>query len=162
MKNIEIKPVLSALALSATLALTGCASNGGGGNVLGGLDNGQLGAVAGTIAGAAIGNEFGSGSGKDLMRIVGAVVGGVIGAQMGSANQKRIFSTLDNTPNNQTTTWKDQQQTYRVTPVNYYQGTLNGQMTTCRNYKMDVLIDGRMQQINGRACRNAAAQWIAQ
>jgi surface antigen len=44
--------------------------------------------------------------------------------------------------------------------VNKYEGNVNGNRTVCRDYVMDAWIDGRMQQVKGRACKNNRGEWV--
>lgn len=157
MKKSGTKSILATTALASTLFLSGCVTGPGGG----GLTNDQASAITGTIVGAALGDKFGEGRGRKAMRLLGAALGGYIGAQMSAANQQKVYSSLNNNSNNQATSWSDNSNRYTVTPTSTFQGNVNGHSSICRTYKMDAWIDGRLQQVNGRACKNAAGQWVA-
>ena len=140
---------LIAVTLSSSVVLTGC----------GGVSNEQSHAIAGSVLGGVIGRQFGDGSGRDVMTIVGAVVGGMIGGNMGRGldqqDQQRVSQTLETAPNYQKVAWNNPNTNtqYELTPV-------NGAGQQCRDYVMDAWIDGRMQQVKGRACKNEQGQWV--
>ena len=142
--------------LSSSLILTGC----------GGTSREQTGAIVGSVVGGAVGHQFGKGKGKHVMTVVGAVAGGLIGGnvarEMDRQDQQRVNHTLETAPNYKKVAWENDQtnQKYTFTPVNQYEGNVNGQLTQCRDYVMDAWIDGRMQQVKGRACKNEQGQWI--
>ena len=147
---------LMALTLSSTALLSGC----------GATSNEQSHTIAGSVIGGAIGHQFGKGDGKNAMTIVGAIVGGMIGGNVGrrldQEDQRRVNQTLESSPNYQKVAW-DNQNTgtqYEFTPVNKYEGRVNGTRTICRDYVMDAWINGRKQQVNGRACKNNRGQWV--
>lgn len=148
---------LVTLTLSTSVLLGGCSSN---------PSNEQTHTIAGSVIGGIIGHQFGKGDGKDAMTIVGAVVGGMIGGNIGrrldEEDQRRVSQTLETAPNYQKVAWDNQRTAakYEFTPVNKYEGRVNGTRTICRDYVMDAWIDGRKQQVNGRACKNNRGQWI--
>ncbi len=147
---------LIALTLSSSALLTGC----------GATSNEQSHTILGSVVGGAIGRQFGKGDGKHAMTILGAVVGGMVGGQAGrrldAKDQQKVSRSLETTPNYQKVAWNNPKTNtqYEFTPINKYQGRVNGTQTQCRDYVMDAWIDGRMQQVNGRACKNNRGQWI--
>ncbi len=159
MKSL-LKPIftsgLIALTLSSTLLMSGCSN----------VSREQDHTIAGTIVGGAIGRQFGDGDGRDAMTIIGAIAGGMIGGKVGREldreDQQKVSQTLESTPNYQKVAWNNPSTNtqYKFTPVNRYEGKVNGSRTTCRDYVMDAWIDGRMQQVRGRACKNTQGQWI--
>jgi len=140
---------LVALTLSSTMTLTGCGAS----------SNEQTHTILGSVIGGALGHQFGKGDGKNAMTIVGAIVGGMIGGNMGRGldqrDQQKVNRTLDTAPNYQKVAWNNQNTNtqYEFTPV-------NGAGQQCRDYVMDAYIDGRMQQVKGRACKNNQGQWV--
>nr|WP_299876383.1 glycine zipper 2TM domain-containing protein [uncultured Cocleimonas sp.] len=124
------------------------------------------GAIAGSVLGGVVGHQFGKGSGKTAMTVIGAVVGGMVGGNIGRGldqeDQRRISQSLETTPDNQRVAWDNPntKTNYEFTPINKYEGNVNGQQTQCRDYVMDAWIDGRKQQVHGRACKNSNGQWI--
>ncbi len=147
---------LIAITLTSSAFLSGC----------GATSNEQSHAILGSVLGGAAGRQFGKGDGKHAMTIVGAVLGGMIGGNMGrrldQRDQQKISQSLEQTPNYQKVAWNNNNTNtqYEFTPVNKYEGNVNGTRTQCRDYVMDAWIDGRMQQVNGRACKNSRGQWI--
>jgi len=160
MKTFNKKSILTsglvALALSTSVMLNGCA----------GASNEQTHTIAGSVLGGVIGHQFGKGDGQKAMTIVGAIVGGMIGGNMGRRldrnDSQRVAQSLESTPNYQKVAWNNENTNtqYEFTPVNKYQGKINGYQTQCRDYVMDAYIEGRMQQVKGRACKNSQGQWV--
>lgn len=147
---------LIALTFSSSVVLTGCA----------GTSNEQTHTIMGSVLGGVAGRQFGKGSGRDAMTIVGAVVGGMIGGNMGRnldhKDKQQVSHALDTAPNYRKVAWNNPNSNtdFEFTPVNKHEGTVNGYRTQCRDYVMDAWIDGRMQQVKGRACRNNQGQWV--
>jgi hypothetical protein len=73
---------LSAIALAATFALSGCG--------VAPMNNAQTGAMAGAVLGGVAGNQVGKGQGKTAATIVGTMVGSAVGGQVG-AQQDRYY-----------------------------------------------------------------------
>lgn len=147
---------LIAITLSSTVMMSGCS------NTSAEQDH----TIAGTIIGGVIGRQFGKGDGRDAMTVIGAIAGGMIGGKVGreldQEDRRKVSQTLESTPNHQKVAWNnpDTNTDYKFTPVNKYEGKVNGTRTVCRDYVMDAWIDGQMQQVRGRACKNNKGQWI--
>jgi len=160
MKTFNKKSILTsglvALTLSTSVMLNGCA----------GASNEQTHTIAGSVLGGVIGHQFGKGDGQKAMTVVGAIVGGMIGGNMGRRldrnDAQRVSQSLESTPNYQKVAWNNENTNtqYTFTPVNKYEGKINGYQTQCRDYVMDAYIEGRMQQVKGRACKNNQGQWV--
>ncbi|MCK5896016.1 MAG: glycine zipper 2TM domain-containing protein [Cocleimonas sp.] len=146
--------------LSSTLMLTGC----GGGN----MSNEQLNTIVGSVVGGAVGHQFGKGDGQTVMTILGAAMGGYIGGQMGrdmnAYDQRKVSSALESAPNHQKVSWDNDNtnSAYDFTPINQYEGRVNGQRASCRDYIINAVdkATGRPMKVQGRACRNNRGQWI--
>ena len=161
--NIISKGLLTGT-LASALTLTGCATGpNGGGAPGGGITNDQAKVIAGTVLGGVIGRQFGKGDGRTVATIIGAVIGGYVGTVMSNQSRQRTNYALDRAPDYQPTTWTEPQTNnrYTVTPTNTYNAPVNGQQSVCRDYTMDAFIDGRMQQVKGRACKDTTGQWVA-
>ena len=146
--------------LASGLILSGCvASNGS----TGGITNDQARIIAGSVLGGVVGHQMGKGKGKQVMTVLGAVIGGYLGGMMSNQSRERTNYALESQANNQPTTWTEPETNnrYTVTPTRTYSGNVNGSQTVCRDYKMDAYIDGRLQQITGKACKDASGQWVA-
>lgn len=143
-------------ALSSVLILSGCSN----------VSKEQQGAITGSVIGGVVGHQFGGGSGKTAMTIIGAIAGGMIGGNIGRGldqqDQQRVNQSLETASNNQKVAWENTntKTNYEFTPTNKYDGNVNGQPTQCRDYVMDAWIDGRQQQVKGRACKNNQGQWV--
>lgn len=121
-----------------------------------------IGAVLGGAVGAAAGSQFGKGDGRTLATIGGAVLGALVGGNLGRAmdqvDQNCVGQVLERTPNGRTVVWKnpDMNGEYKVTPTRTYQ-TRSG--TYCRDYQTRIVIDGRLENAYGTACRQADGTW---
>lgn len=135
---------------SATMVMSGCATNEKTGQVIGG------------VAGAAAGTQVGGGSGRTIATIggavLGAVVGGAVGGRMDDDDQRQTERALENAETGSSTKWVNPDTGYRyeVLPTNTYQSAA-GQ--PCRDYTMQAVIDGRNETINGTACRKSDGTW---
>ena len=161
MKTLTTKSVVTtgliSIVMASSAVLTGCA----------GASREQTSSIVGSVIGGAAGYQFGKGDGKKVATVLGAIAGGMIGGNIGRGldqqDQQRVSQTLETAPRNQKVAWNNPntQTNYEFTPVTEkYQGNVNGQATQCRDYVMDVFIEGRMQQVNGRACKNNSGQWV--
>lgn len=162
MKTLNTKKSIMTVGLitifmTSSAVLSGCA----------GASKEQTSAIVGSVIGGAAGYQFGKGKGKRVATVLGAIAGGMIGGNVGRGldqqDQQRVSQTLETAPKNQKVVWNNSNTNtnYEFTPVTEkYQGNVNGQATQCRDYVMDAFIDGRMQQVNGRACKNNNGQWV--
>ena len=145
---------------SSSLLLTGC----GGGN----MSNEQMNTIVGSVVGGAVGHQFGKGDGRTIMTILGVAMGGYIGGQMGrnmnSYDQRKVSGALNNTPNYKKVSWDNNEtnSSYDFTPINSYEGNVNGNRSQCRDYIINVRDKktGRPMEVQGRACRNSQGQWV--
>ena len=153
-----LKPLL-VTTFSSILVFSGCASGPNGS----GITAEQATIIAGAVAGGVAGHQMGGGKGKTAMTVLGVMLGGYLGGVMSNQSRQRTNYALDQAPNNAPTTWTEPKSNnrYTVTPTNTYNSNVNGQKTTCRDYNMDAYIDGRLQQVKGRACKDATGQWVA-
>ena len=157
--KIMIRTILAG-AMGLTIGLSGCSSSGG----ITGLDDEKTRTIAGTVIGGVVGHQFGKGRGRKLATVAGAVLGGYLAGAMSPYSRQRTNYALERAPNNSASTWTDPESNnqYTVTPTSTYNANIGGQNRKCRTYTMDAYIDGRMQQVKGKACRNANGQWISQ
>ena len=151
------------LSVAIAISLIGCATGGPkqtGGTLIGG--------VAGALAGA----QFGKGSGQLVGVALGALIGSQIGASIGQSMDEKdkqmvaqsAYSGLENQPDNSVVTWKN--------PNNNHSGSFVATNTqqvdshkVCRDYVQTVMIDGKQDEVHGRACRDlrdVQGQWIVQ
>jgi len=156
-KNSIMTVGLITIFMTSSAILSGCA----------GASKEQTSTIVGSVLGGAAGYQFGKGKGKRVATVLGAIAGGMIGGNVGRGldqqDQQRVSQTLESAPRNQKVVWNNSNTNtnYELTPVTEkYQGNVNGQATQCRDYVMDAYIDGRMQQVNGRACKNNNGQWV--
>ncbi|HYD99205.1 MAG TPA: hypothetical protein VEH84_07470 [Alphaproteobacteria bacterium] len=125
------------------------------------IDGRTVGQVLGGLAGAAAGTQIGSGSGQTAATIGGAVLGLLIGGELGSqiapADQACIASALDHAPDRRAVAWRDPDQdvAYRVVPTRSYESAGR----TCRDYHVEIGVDGRPESATGTACRQGDGTW---
>lgn len=129
---------------------------------IGKCDKATLGAVLGAAAGGAVGSKFGKGDGKILTSVGGAIIGALIGGNIGRAmdqvDQNCVGQVLERAPTGTTVRWQDPDKAadYKVTPTKTYQRS-DGRF--CREYQTRIVIDGRVENAHGTACRNADGSW---
>lgn len=118
--------------------------------------------LLGAAAGGVIGSQFGSGEGRlvgaAIGTFAGAALGGMIGQRMDERDrvlaQRTMMDTLECAADNQSRSWKN--------PNNNHCGNFTVTRTqempqshlVCRDYVHTVIIDGRQEQVHGRACRD--------
>lgn len=140
-----------AVFLSAVCLLSSCAE----------MNNSDVGTITGGVIGGLVGSQFGGGSGQVVAAAGGALVGAMIGDKIGQTMDKvdrmEMQKALETQKSGQATSWKnpDTGARYTVRPTKtYYQGT-----KPCRAYVTTAYIDGKRQQIHGRACRDSQGRW---
>jgi surface antigen len=134
-----------------TLSLIGCTQ----------VSNEGMGTVTGGVLGGLIGSQFGGGAGKVAAAaggaLLGAYLGGNIGKTMDKVDQMNMQRALETEPTGQSMHWQnpDNGNRYSVEPTKTYYS----QKQPCREYITRAVIDGKNQQIHGRACRQADGSW---
>lgn len=124
----------------------------------------QTGAAIGGILGGMLGKEMAGSNNRTAAIIagtlVGAAIGGAIGRSMDETDRLRLESTLERTPDYQTSTWRNPNTgtQYQATPIKTYQQS----GLDCREYRMNAVIDGRNETVLGTACRDSRGNWINQ
>jgi surface antigen len=154
MNKSSIKVV--ALMIGATMTgLVGCASNTQGQNT-------GLGVAGGAIAGGAIGAAVASGGTSIAVgAIAGGLIGGVIGYNMPSSDKVHMYHVMNNTPTHHHKHWKNKktQTSYNLTPTSNKMA-YNGN-AVCRHYDLTSMHNGKKQEVQGIACRQADGSWTA-
>jgi len=121
----------------------------------------QTGQVLGGVAGAAAGSQIGGGTGRTIATIggtvLGAAIGGAIGGRMDDNDLRQTGMVLENNTIGQNTVWVNPDTGYRydMQPTSTYQSASG----PCRDYRMQAVIDGRNETINGTACRQPDGSW---
>lgn len=147
--------ILVAIA-TLTLAIAGCATDQG--------QQQQTGTVVGGVLGGVLGSQIGGGRGTTAAIIVGtiagAAIGGNIGRTMDEVDRMRMAQTLETQPTGSSNQWRnpDSGANYTVTPTR----TFEQNQRPCREYTMDAVIDGRLEQVTGTACRSPSGEWVTQ
>lgn len=122
------------------------------------------GVLIGAIAGGILGHQVGDGSGQVLATmfgtVAGAMIGGSVGRSMDETDQMKAAMALENVQTGVQTSWvnPDTGYEYAMTPTRTYDSGTG----PCREYTMDAMIGGRVEQIYGTACRQPDGSWQVQ
>jgi surface antigen len=148
---MAIKKVLSVVL--AVILVSACANDG---------SKQTGGAVLGGATGAILGSQFGHGSG----RLIGAAVGGLLGAATGSAigrnmderdrqmSQQAAQTALEGYRDNQRATWRNPNNNHSGEFVVTRTEEFRDRHLVCRDFVNTAIIDGKKEQVHGRACRD--------
>ncbi len=145
---------------ASALALSACAGPAG----IPPMTNAQTGAMVGAVLGGVAGNQFGKGDGKTAATILGTMLGSYVGSQYGArfdANDQQYLNQA--LYSGRPAAWRNPSTgySYNVTPGQVYQANYNNQTTTCRPVTVAANMDGRLQNVQMRACQGANGQWYA-
>ena len=148
---MNINSLIGSLVITLTLLVSACATREETGQVLGG------------VAGGVAGSQAGGGTGRTIATIGGALLGAAIGGRVGRSMDERDLEqtgmALENVQTGETSSWvnPDTCNRFVVEPTNTFQTTSG----PCRDYKMEVIIDGSPETLNGTACRQSDGSWAA-
>jgi surface antigen len=151
--SIMARKMLTAIALTTTLTITGCATNHG--------QQQQAGMVIGGILGGVLGNEVGGGTAAIIAgTLIGASIGGAIGQSMDATDRAHVSESLETVRTGVPSRWRnpDTGNDYTVVPTKTYE-TASG---PCREYTIDAVINGRKDTVYGTACRQPDGSWRIQ
>jgi surface antigen len=148
--------------LVGVIFLFGCANGG---------PKQTAGTYIGAATGALIGSQFGKGSGRLVGVALGTFLGSMLGSEIGSrmdAKDKElaestVTNSLENAPDNQVSTWKNPNNNHSGKFVVTNTDEYRNKNKVCRDYVHTVIIDGKKEQVCGRACRDVRdpkAQWV--
>ncbi len=126
--------------------------------------------TAGTVAGAAAGGLLGAqiGDGRRQLAataagtLIGALVGGEIGKSLDRADRTAAAQTthaaLEYNPTGSASTWRNPDSGHygTVTPTRTYQTTAG---YDCREFRHEVVLNGRPEVVYGTACRQPDGTW---
>ncbi|WP_207478184.1 RT0821/Lpp0805 family surface protein [Arenibaculum pallidiluteum] len=146
------------IAATVTLALAGCQTNGYG-------TKQAVGTLGGAAAGGLAGAQFGKGTGNLVATGAGVLLGAFLGSELGQSLDRadqmaatQAASQAYAAPMGQTISWQNPQtgNSGTITPIR------EGQTQTgayCREFQQTINVGGRMEQANGRACRQQDGSW---
>ena len=125
-----------------------------------------VGTVVGALLGGLLGSQVGKGSGKKVATVLGAVGGGYVGNRYGESldckdqqyHSQTAHEALEYQPAGRPSSWKnpDSGHSGSVTPVKTWQRD-TGQY--CRDYTQSIVIDGKVEEATGTACRGDNGDW---
>lgn len=119
-----------------------------------------IGQILGGATGGIVGAQIGGGTGRLIAVAAGTVAGMIAGREIGRtmdrADELCVDQALEHAPDGRSIGWQSGDQQYSVTPQNTYK-TADGQY--CREYQMQINMNGREQPISGTACRQSDGSW---
>jgi len=152
---MRAKAILMAAAMAFGLAA--CADRG---------PNETAGTIVGGVLGAVVGSQIGSGTGQIVATaagtLLGAWIGGSVGRSLDDKDRETAYQTdqdaLEHNDDGETSSWSNPENSTsgQMTPVSSMQ-TAQG---TCREYEKSVVVDGKIEQAKGTACRNSEGLWV--
>ena len=137
----------------ATLALTACETP---------PTKQQVGTVGGAVVGGVVGSTIGGGTGRTVaivaLAVGGAMLGSHVGKRLDEADRLKAAQALETAPTGQQVSWKnpDTGAQYRLTPTKTYEGA-----QPCRDFTVNANIDGKPENVKGKACRQPDGTWKA-
>jgi surface antigen len=153
------KNAITALCLSAAIALAGCAQGQGPGT------KESVGTLGGAALGGLLGSQIGGGTGKLAFTAAGVFLGGLLGNQVGKSldradklEAQQAMGRAQAAPIGETIAWKNPKSgnTGTYTPVR--EGTSSsGQY--CREFQQTITVGGKTEQGYGTACRQPDGSW---
>ena len=120
-----------------------------------------IGTGVGGVVGGVLGSNVGDGRGRTTAIIggtlIGAMLGGAVGKSMDEVDEMKARQALESQPTGQTYAWTnpDSGAQYAMTPTR----TFETQNRPCRDYTMQVNMDGQQETVRGTACRNQFGEW---
>lgn len=151
-----IRKTSFALMLAMVVSVSGCATYQG--------PHEQAGMVIGGVLGGVLGSQVGRGSGRTAAIIAGtlagAAIGGAVGQSMDQTDRLKTAQTLETVRTGVPARWvnPDTGNQYTVVPTRTYESTAG----PCREYTIDAVIGGRVEQVYGTACRQPDGSWRIQ
>ncbi len=124
----------------------------------------QAGMVIGGVLGGVLGSEVGAGRGRTAAIIagslIGAAIGGAVGQSMDEVDRMKTAETLETVRTGVPAKWvnPDTGHQYTVVPTRTYETTAG----PCREYTIDAVVGGRVEQVYGTACRQPDGSWRIQ
>lgn len=117
------------------------------------------GTIVGGVAGGLVANQFARGHhDRGLATVGGALLGAIVGHSVDRSNEHCAYQALEYGRPDTQVVWADPNAdySYTITPGAIQQQD-DGRY--CREYQAKVLVDGRMQDGYGRACREPDGSW---
>ena len=124
------------------------------------------GTLVGAGLGALVGSQFGSSKGQLAAVAIGALGGAWLGGEAGKSldradktyAERSAQQALEYNARGQTAAWRNPDTGHwgSTTPLRTYR-TAGGE--DCRVYETAVTIDGRTENVTGRACRQVDGSW---
>ena len=140
------------LILAVTFVSVGCETT----------SNKDMGTFIGGILGGIVGSTVDDNDTRGALigALVGGVVGRMIGDYMDESDKGRLAKTLDEAPQGQTVSWRNERSgnDFEVTPTSDYYAQGDRQ---CRKFDQVVYVDGRREVMEGIACTSPGSEELA-
>jgi surface antigen len=120
----------------------------------------EIGTVAGAVIGGVIGSRVGENN-RPVAIIIGSVLGAVIGREIGKdlddGDRACVGHALELAKIGQPVRWLNEQTrvSYLLTPL----AVDSKDPKTCRRFKIDATLEGKVQSSKQRACRDEGGAW---
>jgi len=119
-----------------------------------------VGQILGGATGGLVGSQLADGSARLAAiaagTVVGMLVGGEIGREMDRADKLCVDQALETAPDGTGIRWNDNNRQYTVTPTSTRK---NAEGQYCREYQTQSNVNGKTQQVYGKACRQPDGSW---
>ena len=122
----------------------------------------KVGTVGGAVVGGVVGSTIGGGTGRTVaivaLAVGGAMLGSHVGKRLDEADRLKAAQALETAPTGQQVSWKnpDTGAQYSLTPTKTYEGA-----QPCRDFTVNANIDGKPENVKGKACRQPDGTWKA-
>ena len=161
-----MKNTLTIMAVVASLALAGCATDGSQ-NSWGMGTKQTVGTAGGAVLGGILGSKMGKGSGQLWATGAGALLGAFVGSSIGQsldaadrAYHAQATERAYAAPVGETISWNNPETGHSgsITPVREGRQASTGNV--CREYKQTIVIDGKAETAIGQACKQSDGTWV--
>jgi len=129
----------------------------------------DLGSIAGSAAGTAVGSRVGGGVGRQIAigaaSRTGALVGKDVGSQLDKASKQQAARAQNRAlkgPVGNQITWQNSGAATSGKVQVTRQGTHNQTGQTCKAFTHDIMIDGKVEKLDGIACEQPDGTWKVQ
>ena len=153
------KNAITALCLSAAIALVGCAQ----GHEPGTKES--VGTLGGAALGGLLGSQIGGGTGKLAFTAAGVFLGGLLGNQIGKSldradrlEAQQAMGRAQTAPIGETIAWKNPESGHSGTYTPVREGT-SSSGKYCREFQQTITVGGKTEQGYGTACRQPDGSW---
>jgi surface antigen len=161
MRIIQLVPAVALVLLAACQEPSGAPGKGIANG--GAVSKSDIGTAVGVVGGTMIGWQFGSGGGQLLGAIGGGLLGGLLGDAVGEAMDEEDLAYYQQASQHamrtgNTTQWQNTKTDHYgdIAPSAQFRAQ-DGRI--CRQYRQSIIVDGKLNEGNGTACREPDDSW---